>query len=36
VLPSTGGVGTVMFTVGGIAIMVLAAFLFLRRKNKEN
>ena len=36
VLPSTGGVGTVMFTVGGIAIMVLVAFLFLRRKNKEN
>ena len=36
VLPSTGGVGTVMFTVGGIAVMVLAAFLFLRRKNKEN
>lgn len=36
VLPSTGGVGTVMFTVGGIAIMVLAASLFLRRKNKEN
>ena len=36
VLPSTGGVGTALFTVGGIAIMVLAAFLFLRRKNKEN
>lgn len=36
ILPSTGGMGAVMFTVGGIAIMVLAAFLFLRRKNKEN
>lgn len=36
VLPSTGGMGTALFTVGGIAIMVLAAFLFLRRKNKEN
>lgn len=36
ILPSTGGMGTALFTVGGIAIMVLAAFLFLRRKNKEN
>lgn len=35
VLPSTGGVGTVAFTVAGIAIMVAAAFLLLRRKNKE-
>lgn len=35
VLPSTGGVGTVAFTVAGIAIMVAAAFLVLRRKNKE-
>lgn len=35
VLPSTGGVGTVAFTVVGIAIMVAAAFLLLRRKNKE-
>lgn len=36
ILPSTGGMGTALFTVGGIALMVLAAFLFLRRKNKEN
>ena len=35
VLPSTGGVGTVAFTVVGIAIMVAAAFLLLRHKNKE-
>lgn len=35
VLPSTGGAGTVMFTVGGVAVMVLAAVLFLRRKREE-
>ena len=35
VLPSTGGTGTVMFTVGGVAVMVLAAVLFLRRKREE-
>lgn len=35
VLPSTGGTGTVMFTVGGVAVMVLAAVLFLKRKREE-
>ena len=35
VLPSTGGVGTAMFTVGGAAVMVLAAVLFLRRKKED-
>lgn len=35
VLPSTGGAGTVMFTVGGVAVMVLAAVLFLKRKREE-
>ena len=35
VLPTTGGAGTVMFTVGGVAVMVLAAVLFLRRKREE-
>ena len=33
ILPGTGGAGTVLFTVGGIAILVSAgAFLFLNRK----
>lgn len=35
VLPTTGGAGTVMFTVGGVAVMVLAAVLFLKRKREE-
>lgn len=34
-LPSTGGIGTTIFTIGGCAIMILAAALFFasRRKN---
>ena len=34
-LPSTGGIGTTIFTIAGVAIMVLAAGLFFvsRRKN---
>ncbi len=35
VLPATGGTGTVMFTVGGAAVMALAAVLFLKRKKEE-
>lgn len=35
VLPSTGGAGTAVFTVAGVAVMVLAAVLFLRRKKEE-
>ena len=34
-LPSTGGAGTAVFTVAGVAVMVLAAVLFLRRKKEE-
>ncbi len=36
-LPSTGGIGTTIFTIGGCAIMVIAAGLFLatRRKSEE-
>lgn len=34
-LPSTGGIGTVVFTVGGIAIMALALFLLFGAKKKE-
>ena len=35
ILPSTGGAGTAVFTVAGVAVMVLAAVLFLRRKKEE-
>lgn len=34
-LPSTGGIGTVIFTVGGIAIMALALFLLFGGKKKQ-
>ena len=34
-LPSTGGIGTVIFTVGGIAIMALALLLLFGGKKKE-
>lgn len=35
-LPSTGGIGTAVFTVGGVAVMALAVVLLLCRKKKEN
>ena len=37
-LPQTGGAGTIIFTVGGIAIMLGAAFLLIRanKKSKAN
>ncbi len=36
-LPTTGGMGTVIFTVAGIALMVVAvgAFLYMRRRNQH-
>lgn len=33
-LPTTGGIGTVLFTAIGIALMAGALFMFLRRKNE--
>ena len=35
-LPSTGGMGTVAFTVGGLAIMVLAGFGIVARNRKRS
>ena len=37
-LPSTGGIGTTIFTIGGCAIMIAAAALFFagRRREKSN
>ena len=37
-LPATGGMGTVLFTVGGIAIMALALFLLFggKKRNEES
>ncbi len=35
-LPSTGGMGTVLFTIGGAAIMALALFLLFGGKKKQH
>ena len=34
-LPSTGGIGTTMFTIGGCGIMIAAAYLFFASRRKE-
>ena len=33
-LPSTGGIGTTIFTIGGCAIMIIAAGLFFASRRK--
>ena len=35
-LPETGGIGTVIFTVGGCALMIAAAILFFANRKKGN
>lgn len=35
-LPSTGGIGTTIFTIGGIVIMITAAGLFFANRRKNN
>ena len=35
-LPSTGGIGTTIFTIGGCVIMIAAAGLFFANRKKEN
>ena len=34
-LPSTGGIGTYIFTIGGVAIMAAAIFMLIFRKKEE-
>ena len=34
-LPSTGGIGTTMFTIGGCGIMIAAAYLFFASRRRE-
>ena len=34
-LPSTGGIGTTIFTIGGCAIMILAAGLYFMSRRKS-
>ena len=34
ILPSTGGIGTILFTVVGLVLMIIAAFVFFRKSNK--
>ena len=34
-LPSTGGIGTTIFTIGGCAIMILAAGLYFASRRKS-
>lgn len=36
VLPSTGGMGTMLFTVVGLVLMAVAAFVFFRRNTAKN
>lgn len=35
-LPSTGGIGTYMFTVAGVAILALAAFMLIFRRKEDS
>ena len=35
ILPTTGGMGTALFTVGGVLLMAVAAWLFFFRKGKK-
>ena len=34
-LPSTGGIGTTIFTVGGIGLIAAALIIFMKRKNQD-
>jgi len=36
ILPSTGGMGTILFTVVGLVLMMVAAFIFFRKKATNN
>ena len=36
IIPATGGMGTIIFTVVGLLLMVTAAFIFFRKKPVKN
>ncbi|MGQ0515262.1 LPXTG cell wall anchor domain-containing protein, partial [Bacillus sp. D-CC] len=36
IIPATGGMGTILFTVVGLMLMAVATFIFFRKKPVKN